>query len=112
MKYKNIQENWDSLIEKQKSGYGLPDMKDMVVWVACSNTSKPYEIDEEWVGIDKDGGLYWAYASGCSCWDGDYNTSPIEDIKTFAFDHKQVTPENWLKALDDFDSSLEVVQLP
>ena len=115
MRFKNILANWDALIEKQNKGYYGParDPKSMnlVVWVAVHDTADSYEVDEEWVGITKEGKLWWAYASGCSCWDGDYNTSAIKDIKTFQFDHKEVVPEEWKKALKEFDASLEIVHI-
>lgn len=114
-KYKNILKNWDKLMEAQSKDWGSParDPKTMnlVLWVAVHDTADSYEVDEEWVGITKDGQLYWAYASGCSCWDGDYGTEPIKDIKSFAFDHKEIAPKEWLDALKKFDEDLQVVRL-
>lgn len=41
------------------------------VWFYISDTAGSYEVDEEWLGVTKSGQIAWAYASGCSCWDGD-----------------------------------------
>lgn len=110
MVWKNILDNWDELIKKQESSFfGLPK-KESVIWVAVSDIADSYEVDEEWIGVDKEGGLHWAYASGCSCWEGEYKHEHVKDIKTLKLIHDHA-PEEWLTAIDKFDASLEVVKL-
>ena len=110
MRLPNIKKHWYALIEKQRGEYHNPasekEVANLVVWVAVSDTAGSYEVNEEWVGVDKEGNLWWAYASGCSCWDGDYNTSAIKDIKAFKFEHEQHPPDKWLEAVKAFDAGL------
>lgn len=102
---KTILENWDALIEKQKkeSSYGTPD-REGVVWFTFTDHAGSYEVDEEWLGVKKDGTIVWAYASGCSCWGGGYEiheTHDEKEIKTFTFNHEDMKAE-WQEKLVAF----------
>lgn len=69
-----------------------------------SDTSASYEADYEKIGMKGDGSLIWAYASGCSCWDGDYSVHEFHDpkeIHTFEFNHEQVKKE-WKEMIIQF----------
>ena len=78
------------------------------VWIAKADIAGSYEVDEEWIGIKGDGSFIWAYASGCSCWDGDYETKIEKTVKSFVFNHKW-TPEEWEKQIIKFAEN-EVLQ--
>lgn len=88
------------------------DVKDNneAVWIAKSDIADSYEVDEEWVGMKGDGTLIWAYASGCSCWDGEYETKPIKTLKTFSFTHNHL-PEEWEKRIIEFAKTKKIQDL-
>lgn len=49
--------------------------------LAFLDSSADYEVD--YVGIYTDGKLfYYISASGCSCWDGDYDEESFEDFES------------------------------
>lgn len=77
----------------------------MAVWFVTDDMADSYEVDEEHIGMKEDGTLVWAYASGCSCWDGDYSIKDIgcdtESVKVFEFDHENM-PEKFDKQLLEF----------
>lgn len=95
---KKIVENFDSL--QQEKGYSVPEME--AVWCGRSDTAGSYEVDEEWVGVTRQGEIAWAYASGCSCWDGDFSEERFASIKEGKLNHTQNTPEDWQKAIIAF----------
>jgi hypothetical protein len=104
---KFIVKNWERLHDTfQGSGYGEP--KTVAVWVAESYTSRDYDIDLEKIGITPQGNIAWAYASGCSCWDGDYTENTKPTIKEFTLDHGHL-PEEWEAAIIRF-AETEIVQ--
>lgn len=90
---KEIVKDWEVLHKAQNTGYSIP--KSVAVWCAKSDTAGAYEVDEEWVGISPQGNIVWAYASGCSCWDGDYTEDTKPTLKEMELVHKQHTPEDW-----------------
>lgn len=90
-----VKENWSRLPHGVKGGHEA-------VWFVNDDIAGSYEVDEEWVGMKGDGTLVWAYASGCSCWDGEFNAGLIDkDVKAFEFNHKNM-PEEFEKQLVDF----------
>lgn len=101
---KKIVKNWDKYPHEIKDGHEA-------VWVAKSDQSASYEVDEEWIGIKGNGSLVWAYASGCSCWDGNYNTKVEKTIKAFVLDHKW-KPEEWEEKIIKFAGTGELQEFP
>lgn len=91
---KEIHDNWAKYPHDSKGGHEA-------VWIAKSDIAGSYEVDEEWLGMKGDGSLVWAYASGCSCWDGSYDTAVDKTIKAFQLVHN-IPPENWEKAIIEF----------
>lgn len=98
-----ITKNFDELLTKQHKGYSSPEME--AVWCAYSDTAGSYEVDEEHIGITRDGSIAWAYASGCSCWDGDFS---LKEVKLC---HDQNTPEEWEAAIIKFAQTSELQSL-
>lgn len=97
-----IVQNFSTLIEKQENDrYTLPKIK--AVWFHRSNRSEWYNVDEEWLGVTKEGKIAWAYASGCSCWDGDFDEKECdtETIKEVIFKHEDMKKE-WEEKLIEF----------
>lgn len=89
-----IEKNWSKLPHDIKNGHEA-------VWIANSDIAGSYEVDEEWIGMKGDGTLIWAYASGCSCWSGDYDTAVEKTIKSFKLNHKW-TPDEWEEKIIKF----------
>lgn len=100
-----VKKNWAKLPNEVKDGTTID-----AVWMAVSDESQPYEVDEEWIGMTSDGELHWTYASGCSCWDGNYTHDHIKDIKTFKFGHDQMQ-QKWEKAIIKFAESKKIVSI-
>ena len=108
-----IVDNFDMLLKKQNQLYSqLRDQSELsallpkdVVWFNTTDHSDPYEyyVDEEWLGITRNGKITWAYASGCSCWDGDYEAGVCDtmEIKSFKFRHDDMKAE-WQDKLIEF----------
>jgi hypothetical protein len=94
---KKILDNWNNLHREVKDGHEA-------VWVAKSDIADSYEVDEEWIGVKGNGDLVWAYASGCSCWDGDYDTAVEKTVKVFNLNHKW-SPEEWEEKIIKFAES-------
>lgn len=60
------------------------DRQKQLIIIARVDESEPYEIDEAVIGIDTNGKFILLTASGCSCWDGDYDEaeySSLDDIE-------------------------------
>lgn len=91
---KLVKKNWATLPHQTIEGHEG-------VWFVDHDISRSYEVDYEKIGMKGDGTLVWAYASGCSCWGGDYETKPIPDIKVFEFNHTGMS-EEWQKQLLTF----------
>lgn len=107
---KEITNNWEALYAVQLKGvYSHP--KSVAVWVASSDLADSYEVDEEWIGITPQGNIAWAYASGCSCWDGDYVEDHKTTVKELTLTH-QHTPEDWEKAIVAFAETKIKQELP
>ncbi len=87
---KKIVENWETLKKDTIEGY-------KAVWIV-DNKSEIYKVDEERIGVLKDGSFVWAHASGCSCWGGDYSTQVEKSVRAFELEHKKV-PEEWEKEI-------------
>jgi hypothetical protein len=75
---KSIVKDYDVL--KTKSQY---ERLSEAVWVAVKDKSADYSVDIERLGITEDGQIVWAYASGCSCWEGDYSEESPATVKEF-----------------------------
>lgn len=106
---KKITKDWEKIHAAQKVGYSIPKM--VAVWCAKSDTAGSYEVDEEWIGITPQGNIAWAYASGCSCWDGDFSEERFASMKEVTINHKQIPPEEWEKAIIKFAETLEMQSL-
>ena len=100
---KRIKTNWSKLPHEIKDG-------SEAVWIADYNAGS-YEVDEEWIGMKGDGSLIWAYASGCSCWDGTYNSKPIPTLKSFQFNVKEMS-KDWKNAIIRFAEDFKFINLP
>ena len=105
---KEITANWEVLHKAQNFGYSKPEI--VAVWVAKSDIAGSYEVDEEWVGITPQGNIAWAYASGCSCWGGDYDEENKPTVKELTLNHDH-TPEDWEKAIIKFAETKEMQYL-
>lgn len=108
-----VRDNWDTLKKSSLgSEYGGTPTEE-AVWMVESDRKDPgdYGIDEENIGMLKDGTLIWAYASGCSCWDGDYTHEHIKDIKTFKFEHPGLT-EKWKELIIEFAEKMDADATP
>ena|SRR3990167_620652 len=100
----DILKKWGELEHEIKDGHEA-------VWFAKSDLSESYEVDEEWLGLKGDGSFVWAYASGCSCWDGDYDGKVEKEIKAFKLEHNR-TYEEWENSLTEFvDNGFKIVNL-
>lgn len=97
---KKIVSDWENIKDKQNAGYSTPKM--IAVWCGKSDTAGSYEVDEEWIGITPKGKIAWAYASGCSCWLGDFDEERFASMKEVVLTHTQNTPEDWEKAIIAF----------
>ena len=106
-----IVQNWENLREEQKTSLVYSFPKSDAVWVASSDLADSYEVDEEWIGISPQGNIVWAYASGCSCWDGDYTEETKPTLKELTLEHKH-TPEEWEKAIVAFAKTKVMQKLP
>lgn len=51
--------------------------------IASFDIAGDYEVDEGTVHLLADGRIYYRYASGCSCWDGNYNSEAYDDFGEF-----------------------------
>ena len=106
---KKIVSEWERLQGLQNTVYSTPKM--VAVWCAKSDIAGSYEVDEEWVGITPQGNIAWAYASGCSCWSGDFSEERFESIKELTLNHKHA-PEDWEKAIIAFAETEVMQELP
>ena len=106
---KKIVKDWEVLQKAQLKDWShISYLKTPAVWVANSDTADSYEVDEEWIGISPQGNIVWAYASGCSCWDGDYTEDTKPTVKEFTLNHGH-TPEDWEKMIIKF-AETKVIQ--
>lgn len=96
---KHIVDNWESIKDKQDVGYLKP--QSIAVWCGRSDTAGSYEVDEEWIGVSHQGNIVWAYASGCSCWDGDFSEERFASLKEVTLHHGH-TPEEWENVIIKF----------
>lgn len=91
-----IQTDW-AVSRKAQSGitseYSSPKIE--AVWCGKSDTAGMYEVDEEWIGVTEGGKIAWAYASGCSCWDGDFSEERFASMKEVTLSQTHNTPEAW-----------------
>lgn len=101
-----IVSNWEKLKDAETTQLRYSSKPQMIaVWCAKSDTAGSYEVDEEWIGITPQGKIAWAYASGCSCWDGDFDEGRFESMKEVVLTHKQHLPEDWGKAIISFSET-------
>jgi len=115
---RKIADNWSSLpignrwenlpircsLKDTNGGYG-PE----ALWISTTDHADAYEVNEEWIGVLPDGRIIWAYASGCSCWDGDFTIEHVheKDIKTLQMNHPENMNVDWKKKIIDFAMSLD-----
>lgn len=107
---KKIVKNWEEIKKNQGKDYSWGCPKSIAVWIGKSDIADSYEVDEEWIGISPQGNIVWAYASGCSCWDGDYDEDTKPTVKEFTLEHKN-TPEEWEQAIIRFADNFEMQDL-
>lgn len=106
---KKIVSNWEELNKKNPDNWSKP--KSVAVWCAKSDIAGSYEVDEEWIGVSPQGNMVWAYASGCSCWVGDFDEQTKPTMKEFVLNHKH-TNEDWEKAVVAFVETGVLQYLP
>jgi len=106
---RKIVSEYNELLKKQNNGYSTPKME--AIWCGKSDTAGSYEVDEEWIGVRLDGSIAWAYASGCSCWDGDFTEERFASMKEVVLNHKQHLPEDWEKAIIEFAETNQMQEL-
>jgi hypothetical protein len=106
---KSIVKDWEKLRKDQQTGYSVPNIE--AVWCGKSDTAGGYEVDEEWIGITEGGKIAWAYASGCSCWSGDFSEKRFASMKEVTLSHDHNTPEEWEKAIIDFAQSHKMIDM-
>lgn len=49
--------------------------------LAFIDESQPYEVDQAGIYVDEDGTFILLTASGCSCWEGDYNEEQFSSFE-------------------------------
>jgi hypothetical protein len=108
-----IQKNWDKLPRSEHYSQETPLVRTLsgteALWLGVTDHGSDYEIEQEWIGVSEEGVFIWAYASGCSCWDGDYEiheTHDPKEIKAFKFHHKENLKTDWEKKIVDFAETL------
>ena len=105
-----IVKEWEALKENQDTGsYSSPKM--IAVWCGKSDTAGSCEIDEEWIGVTPQGEIAWAYASGCSCWEGDFDEKRFESMKEVTLVHTQNTPKKWEEIVIAFAETGNIQEL-
>lgn len=104
---KKIVKNFDDL-KDESVRYSRPQME--AVWCAYSDIAGSYEVDEEYIGVTRDGKIAWAYASGCSCWSGDFAEERFESLKEVVLSHQHL-PEEWEKAIIKFAETFNIQSL-
>ena len=102
-----IVDNYDKLLEDQKDLYGKPSKE--AIWFVTSDKSQSYEVDYEWLGVTGNGKIAWCYASGCSCWEGDWEVKVCDTntIKTVEFHHADMSKE-WQDRLIKFAENMKL----
>lgn len=103
-----IVKNWECLKDKEDS-YHTPKL--IAVWVGKSDIAGGYEVDEEWIGVTPQGKIAWAYASCCSCWDGNFDTERFASLKEVTLKHTDNTPKQWADAIIKFAKTKEFQDL-
>lgn len=109
---KKIVSEYSELLIRQKEhvrSEGFPKIE--AIWCGISDTSGPWQTDEEWIGVRLDGSISWAYASGCSCWDGEYDEERFESLKEVVLNHEQHLPEDWERSIIRFTETNEIQHL-
>lgn len=103
---KKIVDNFNQLLREQGRIYSCPEKE--AIWFHTTDHAGSYEVDEEWLGVTANGKIAWAYASGCSCWDGDFSEDVCDDIsmKEFTFNHEDMKAE-WEAELIKFAEAIE-----
>lgn len=98
-----ILNNYDRLEQENPAQHR--GIKTKAVWFLESDQSADYETDIECVGVTREGKIAWAYASGCSCWDGEFDEGDCDtiSIKEFTFNHESLNSnDTWQNALIKF----------
>jgi len=63
--------------------------------LAALDESEPYEVDVTEIYQRPDGKLILATASGCSCWDGDYDTDEFDTLDALWLSAKFADNRRW-----------------
>jgi hypothetical protein len=71
------------------------------VWIRIPPTDEASEGEEEWIGMQGDGSLVWAYASGYASSDGNPETASRQEVQVWQFDRKDM-PKPWKAAMITF----------
>lgn len=63
--------------------YGTPMFKEFphAVEIAAIDESESYEVDQTSILVDADGTFILAVASGCSCWEGDWELTRFTTVE-------------------------------
>lgn len=103
-----VRDNWAELKKKQEAIAAAEPYQSIpgedCVWFVSSDMATSFDVDHEAIGMRSNGALVWAYASGCSCWDGEYEihqTHDLPEFKAFVFNHEGMT-EDWEKRVIAF----------
>jgi hypothetical protein len=87
-----IHQYWQALPHASKASHEA-------VWIRIPPTDEL--VEEEWVGIEGDGTVVWAYASGCASAHGPQETESDAEIKVLQCNRKDI-PQPWQAAIIRF----------
>ena len=84
-----IRKHWQALPHTSKAGHDA-------VWIRLPPTDEL--VEEEWVGIESNGTVVWAYASGCAAAHRPQETASDTEITVLQCDRKDI-PQSWQAAI-------------
>jgi hypothetical protein len=87
-----IRKHWQALPHTSKAGHDA-------VWIRLPPTDEL--VEEEWVGIESNGTVVWAYASGCAAAHRPQKTASDTEITVLQCDCKDI-PQSWQAAIMQF----------
>ena len=89
-----IRKHWKVLPHESKASHEA-------VWIRIPPTDEASEGEEEWIGMQGDGLLVWAYASGYASSNGNPETENLQEVQVWQFDRKDM-PKPWKEAMITF----------
>jgi hypothetical protein len=90
----------------KKIAGNIPETEDRIL-VAEKDSSADYDVDIEEVWITRKSEFVWRYASGCSCWGGEYDEDNLPTVKEFVVK----CDEEWQNAVIKFAETGKVQDL-